>query len=175
MRFLSLIHLLEAVASLVHPEEITVLGSSALLAADATLGEPGGPLEFSYDADLLIRPIDQAVAEVLAEAIGEESLFANRNSYYAHILRPSIVETFPSGWNLRLEKVRGSSGARALNVYDVALIKLVLGREKDMDLLTALLARQVLIPETLREHYRAARLEDPQALKAGRNLHKLLA
>ncbi len=112
MRFRSLKHVLEVVSSLAHPEEIIVLGSASLLAAAPTLGEIGEPLEFSYDADLLVRPIDQDLAAVLTEAIGEQSLFAKRYNYYADFLRPSIVETLPSGWDQRLGSISEVSNAR---------------------------------------------------------------
>ena len=49
-------HLIEATQALGHPERIRVLGSSALLASFPRLGEPGQPLELSFDADLLIEP-----------------------------------------------------------------------------------------------------------------------
>ena len=55
MQLRSLNHLLEMVRALARPGEIDVLGSSSLLGSDPTLGDPGGPLELSMDADLLLR------------------------------------------------------------------------------------------------------------------------
>jgi hypothetical protein len=170
MRFRSLTHLIEVVWSLVHPDRITVLGSSSLLAMDPTLGESGQPLELSYDADLLISPIDQESAAVLSEAIGEESLFSKRNGYYADILTPAIAETLPPGWESRLVSVPGSKQALALDPYDLALVKLVLGRQKDLNLLRELLVRQLLNPARLRERYLNTPARRGRAVKAGRSL-----
>jgi hypothetical protein len=174
MRFLSLTHLLEIVTSIAHPDEIVVLGSSSLLTIDPKLGEPGEPLEFSYDADLLLKPIDQSLASVLAEAVGEDSLFADRHSYYAHFLTPSIAETLPGHWQERLGAVPKFERARALNPYDLALVKLTLGRPKDLDLLRALLSRQIINAEALREHYQMISLSEADAAKIGRNIRNLL-
>jgi hypothetical protein len=58
-----------------------VLGSSALLGSFAELGEAGGPLELTFDADLLVEPCDEQLAALLHEAVGEGSLFAQRAGY----------------------------------------------------------------------------------------------
>lgn len=83
MRLPALKHLIEATEALSHPERIRVLGSSALLASFPELGEPGQPLEISFDADLLIEPCDPQLAAMLHEAVGEGSLFAQRTGYHA--------------------------------------------------------------------------------------------
>ncbi|HEV8542639.1 MAG TPA: DUF6036 family nucleotidyltransferase [Verrucomicrobiae bacterium] len=175
MRLRSLTHLLESVQSLAHPEQIVVLGSSALLPIDPRLGETGQPLEFSYDADLLVTPIDPEQAAILVESLGQESLFSKRHGYYADILRAEIIETLPRGWESRLVPVPRHSNSFALNPYDLALVKLIIGRRKDIDLLHQLLARSVINADSLREHYQQAVLSESEAVKAGRNLRALLA
>ena len=175
MRLRSLIHLLEAVQSLVRPERIVVLGSSSLLAVDATLGDVGQPLEFSYDADLLISPIDEEQARILSESVGQESFFARRHGYYADILRPEITETLPEGWSSRLLQVPGISSSFALRPLDLALIKLILGRPKDLALLRDLMRRGIVDADALRRHYHAAPLSESEATNAGRNLQGLLS
>jgi hypothetical protein len=138
------------------------------------LGDPGQPLEVSLDADLLLDPIDQMTADMLAEAIGNESLFEKRNGYYADILRPVIAEALPAGWETRLHPVAGYTNVFALDVYDLALVKLMVGREKDLNLLRALFGLGIIEPARLREHYRRCPLGEREALDAGRNLTKLL-
>jgi len=73
VRLRSLIHLLEVAESLVRPERIVVLGSSSLLPVEPALGEKGQPLEFSYDADLLVSPLNEEGARILMESLGQES------------------------------------------------------------------------------------------------------
>ncbi len=105
MRLRALIHLLDAARALAQPERIVILGS--LLPEHPELGEAGQPLEGSYDSDLLIAPMQEELASILGEAVGQGSLFARRHGYYADILRPSIAETLPAGWETRLRPVQG--------------------------------------------------------------------
>jgi hypothetical protein len=174
MRLRSLNQLLEATKALARPDRIVILGSSSLLPAHPQLGEPGQPLEMSYDADLLVSPIDEELAAVLGEAVGQQSLFAKRHGYYADILRPVIAETLPAGWELRLHPVAGFDHVFSLDLYDLALVKLMVGREKDLVLLRALLKLGLLAPARLRAHYGEAPLGEREALAAGRHLATLL-
>jgi hypothetical protein len=128
MRLRTLNHLLAVVGAVAQPDRIVIIGSSSLLPIQPVLGEPGQPLEVSYDADLLLSPIDEELARILSEAVGQESLFAKRHGYYADILRPAIVETLPSGWETRLHPVPGFPNAFALDPYDLAVVKLMVGR-----------------------------------------------
>ena len=136
MRLPALIHLIEAVRVLTQCETVTVLGSAALLATDAALGEPDGPLEVTRDADLLVSPVDEQLAAVVHEGLGQGSLFDRRNGYHVDLMRPEIVESLPRGWQTRLVAIRG---ALALAVADVAAVKLYVAREKDIALVGALL------------------------------------
>ena len=113
-------------------------------------------------------------ADMLDEAIGNESLFEKRHGYYADILRPVIGEALPAGWETRLHPVAGYSNVFALDVYDLALVKLMVGRAKDLDLLRALFRLGIIAPVCLREHYQKCPLGEREALTAGRNLGTLL-
>ena len=79
MRLSFLKHLLDSVSALSTPKRIVILGSCSLLPLAPQLGGPGQPLEISLDADFLIEPIDQLTADMLEEAIGNESLFEKQN------------------------------------------------------------------------------------------------
>ena len=174
MRLQFLIHLIEAVSALVRPRRVIVLGSGSLLPNHPELGEPGQPLELTMDADLLLEPIDESVAALLKDAVGHESAFETLQGYYADILRPAIVETLPAGWETRLHPVSGYENVFALDPYDLGLVKLVLGRQKDLDLVRALLSRGILETQQLRQHYQRAPLGERETLAAGRNLQVLL-
>jgi len=102
MRLQFLTHLLNSVSALAQPRRIIVLGSSSLLPQHPDLGDAGQPLELSLDADLLVEPIDESLADLLKDAVGHESAFEQRQGYYADILRPIIAETLPAGWESRL-------------------------------------------------------------------------
>jgi hypothetical protein len=138
------------------------------------LGETGQPLELSLDADLLLDPVDESLADLLKDAVGHESGFERRFGYYADILRPAIIETLPAGWESRLSQVAGYDNVFALDPYDLALVKLVLGRGKDLDLLRALLGRGLLEAARLRTHHQQTPLGEREGVSAGRNLHTIL-
>ena len=173
MRLPFLKHLLDSIRALARPTRIVILGSSSLLPKHPGLGEAGQPLEITLDADLLLDPVDQRIADMLKEAVGRDSAFEQGHGYYADILRPAIVETLPEGWESRLHAVGGYDNVFALDPYDLALVKLVVGREKDLELLRGLLRLGILHEERLREHYQQAPMQEREAFAASRNLHKL--
>ena len=88
MRLPFLKHLLDSVSALARPQRIVILGSSSLLPNYPDLGDPGQPLEISLDADFLLEPVDQRIADLLKDAVGHESVFEEHHGYYADILRP---------------------------------------------------------------------------------------
>jgi hypothetical protein len=71
-------------------------------------------------------------------------------------------------------QVAGYDNVFALDPYDLALVKLVLGRAKDLDLLRALLGRGLLEAARLRTHYQQTPLGEREGVSAGRNLHTIL-
>ncbi len=169
MRLQFLVHLIESVQALARPRRIVVIGSSSLLPLHSNLGETSPPLEISLDADLLIDPVDQQIADMLKDAIGEDSGFMQANGYYADILKPTISEALPSGRESRLKKVDGFKNVFALDLYDLALVKLMVGRPKDVALLIAPLERGIIEPAKLRERYTAVPLGERELIAAGRN------
>jgi hypothetical protein len=173
MRLRSLSRLLEVVAALVHSKEVTVLGSSSLLACDPGLGEAGQPLELSMDADILIEPYGEREAALIHEAIGEGSLYHQTYGVYADIMRPEIEGTLPQGWRARRLSLGGMPGMRCLEPYDLAVVKLVLGRAKDIELLRSLLAKGVLDINRIRNHYQEAPMNEADMFRAGLNLQRL--
>lgn len=173
MRLPFLSHLLDSVRALVQPRRVIVLGSGSLLPRHPELGSPGSPLELTLDADFLLEPVDQQIADLLKEAVGSDSAFQRLHGYYADILHPTIVETLPAGWESRLDPVSGYDNVFTLDLYDLALVKLIVGRRKDLDLLRALRQLGLLDPIRLRQHYQHTPLGEREAGVAGRHLAAL--
>ena len=86
----------------------------------------------------------------------------------------SCAPRLPRRWESRLHPVAGYDNVFALDVYDLALVKLVVGREKDLELVRALLKLGILEPARLRAHYQQTPLGEREAAQAGRNLALLL-
>jgi hypothetical protein len=173
MQLRSLNHLLEVVRAVARPEEIDVLGSSSLLGSDPTLGDPGQPLELSMDADLLLVPCDDRMAAVVHEAVGEGSLFHREFGVFADLLKPDIEVTLPSGWRTRRVPLPGSHDVLCLHPADLAVVKLCLGRPKDMDLLAAMIRRGLVAVIYLRAWYQSAVLSEREPFAVSRRLAEL--
>ncbi|MBI4657945.1 MAG: hypothetical protein HY735_03690 [Verrucomicrobia bacterium] len=174
MRLQSLNHLIEVVRAVARPQRVQILGSASLLPSHPELGIPGGVLERTTDADFLLEPSSEAIAESLQFAAGRDSAFMSQNGYYVDILRPVIGETLPAGWESRLHRVEGYDNVFSLDPYDLAVVKLMVGREKDLDLLRAMLRLKIVEPDRLRRHYQQTPLGEREAVTAGRNLALVL-
>jgi hypothetical protein len=175
MRLPALTHLIESVQALSRCHRLRVLGSGALLASFPQLGEAGHPLELTYDADFLIEPCDEALAAMLHEAVGEGSLFAQRTGFHADILRPQIVETLPPGWETRLVPLRMPGDNAALGPEDVALTKLRLGREKDLELCRHLLGLQLVACPALRRLIEQTPMSEAEIVRVHDRLRRVEA
>lgn len=174
MQLHALKHLAEAISALSRCEKIIVLGSSSLLSSFPELGEQGGPLTTTFDADFMVEPAGEQIAGFLSEAIGSGSLFEASNGYHADIVHPDITTTLPPGWENRLVPLAGLNQVFCLDPYDLAAVKITLGREKDLSLVGALLKLGKIKPSKLRERFQTLSLDERELFKAGRNLAVLL-
>ena len=174
MRLPALKHLIAAVQGIAASQRIRVLGSSALLGSFPELGEANGPLEKTFDADLLIEPCDEQLAAVLHEAVGDGSLFAQRVGYHADILRLEITETLSPGWESRLVPIDAARNVAALSAEDLLVVKLRTGRPKDLALCRDLLQRKLVRPETLRARLDATPLTEREIVAAYQRLREAL-
>ena len=175
MRLPALKHLLEAAHGLAHSERIYVLGSSALLGSFPELGETGGPLETTFDADLLLQPMDESLAAMLHEAIGEGSLFSGRTGYHADILRFEITESLPTGWESRLVSIDATINAVALAPEDLLVVKLRTGRPKDLELCRAVIRRHLISATALRARLDASVLDEREITSVYQRLQEVSA
>jgi hypothetical protein len=174
MRLRSLTHLLEELRLRETSRKIVVLGSSSLLVFHPELGEGGGPLDLTYDADFLLDPIDRELALSLGAELGANREFHLRFGYHADILHPSIVETLPPGWEGRLVAVAGFDNVFALEPLDLAAVKVVVGREKDLALVRRLLELGKIFARDLTLRWRSMGLGEKELFRSGRNLAEVL-
>lgn len=141
-------HVIRAAASIADDREIVVVGSQAILGR-----YPDAPpsLCVSEDVDLYPRNHPER-SEVVDGAIGELSAFHETFGYYAHGVGPETA-VLPEGWESRLVRVESPETAAAvglcLDPHDLAISKLIAGREKDLDYLRVAAAAGLLDRETL--------------------------
>lgn len=122
----------------------------------------------------MLSPIDETVARSLGKQIGENTDFHQRHGYYADIVHPDITKTLPPDWESRLMVLDGFPNVFCLDPYDLAAVKITVGREKDLTLVRALLKLGKIEAFRLRERFQIMPLGERELFKAGRNLTAVL-
>ena len=136
-------HIIRATSGITGTDRFVVIGSQAVL---GQFPNPPAELLVSIEADLfsLRNPSD---AELIDGSIGEGSPFHQTFGCYAHGVAEETA-VLP----LHNQNTGGGTGL-CLEVHDLAVSKLVAGREKDMDYVGALfrhrLARTTVVEERL--------------------------
>jgi hypothetical protein len=135
-------HIIRAAAGTADVRDIVVIGSQSVLGT-----YPNAPAELTESVEADVFPKDAPERAIVIDgAIGEESLFHQTFGYYAHGVDETTA-TLPDGWRDRLVKVETASTMGAagwcLEVNDLAVSKLVAGREKDLIFVSALMRRKL--------------------------------
>jgi len=152
-------HILRASAGITGADRFVIIGSQAILGQF-----PDAPKELtlSYEADVfsLRHPTD---ADLIDGSIGEESPFHRTFGYYAHGVGEEAA-VLPAGWKDRLIPLHtantGGATGLCLEVHDLAVSKLVAGREKDLEFVGALLRHQLASKNVIRERLALAPVDD---------------
>jgi hypothetical protein len=130
-------HIIRAAGTIADDDDIVVIGSQAILGQF-----PGAPEEFlvSREADVYPRKYPER-ADLIDGSIGEGSPFESLFGYYAHGVGPETA-VLPKDWEDRLVVVSGENTrfvrGWCLEVHDLAIAKLVAGREKDLEFVESL-------------------------------------
>ena len=142
-------HIIRAAGMIADDDDIVVIGSQAIL------GEfPSAPeqLIVSREADVYPRTYPER-ADLIDGSIGEGSPFEREYGYYAHGVGPETA-VLPAGWESRMVAVANANTrfvrGWCLEVHDLALAKLVAGREKDIDFVMGLERHGLARAEVLR-------------------------
>jgi len=143
-------HIIRAAAGITGADRFVIVGSQAILGQF-----PNPPVELlvSIEADLfsLRSPND---ADLIDGSIGEGSPFHQTFGYYAHGVAEETA-VLPAGWKDRLIAVHnentGGGMGLCLEVHDLAVSKLVAGREKDLSFLGGLLRHRLAKREVIQE------------------------
>ena len=156
-------HVIRAAAANADTTEIIVVGSQAILASEPFPRSP--VLTRSMEADVF--PKDDPSRSILIDgAIGEKSVFHETFGYYAHGVGEETA-VLPNGWKKRLipirnENTRGCTGW-CLEPNDLALSKLIAGRQKDLEFIRCLFEEGLAAIDTV-----AGRIDQVAALPAER-------
>lgn len=143
-------HILRAAAAVSGERELVVIGSQAVLGQF-----PDAPtaLLVSIEADVYPRFAPEK-SDLIDGAIGELSDFHHQYGYYAHGVDERTA-TLPTGWEDRLVPVSnentGGATGWCLEVHDLAVSKLVAGRERDDAFIVVLIRHRMVDGDTLRQ------------------------
>jgi hypothetical protein len=143
-------HIIRAAAGITGADRFVVIGSQAVL---GQFPNPPAELLVSIEADLFSLGSSKD-ADLIDGSIGEGSPFHQTFGYYAHGVAEETA-VLPAGWKDRLvplhnENTGGGTGL-CLEVHDLAVSKLVAGREKDLDFIGTLLRHRLTKPEIIRD------------------------
>lgn len=152
-------HILRAAAGITGADQFVVIGSQAILGGFSNLPDE---LLVSVEADLFSLR-DPKDADLIDGSIGEASPFHQTFGYYAHGVGENTA-TLPNGWKNRLVALKnaGTAGATGLclEVHDLAVSKLVAGREKDIEFIAGLLRYGLADEQIIRERLTQTQIDD---------------
>ncbi len=151
MNVAQLRHLIEMAASLAPDRQLVLFGSMCVLVGNPDIAETTTLYANTYDADFIPDPWNEDLAYSMSRTMGKGSDFNERFGYYADFVRPDAYDNFPPGFKERLVPVEGFENVSALEPHDMAVAKLLAGRDKDVRLLAALLHLGKLDEPTLRK------------------------
>lgn len=143
-------HILRVAAAIANERDFVVIGSQAVL---GQFPDAPDALVASIEADIYPRQAP-AKSDLIDGAIGELSVFHQTFGYYAHGVDDTTA-TLPAGWTERLVPVAndntGGATGWCLEVHDLAVSKLVAGREKDLDFVRVLVRERMVDPTLLEQ------------------------
>ncbi len=143
-------HVIRAAASITGSDNLVVFGSQAILANDTNVPDD---LLVSMEADICDMSSEENT-DLIDGTLGEASPFHQSFGYYAHGVSIAAA-VLPDGWRERLRPITGpgTPGVRAwgLDAADVAVSKLIAGREKDLKYVETMVSSGLVALSTLRE------------------------
>lgn len=148
MKRTDLEHVIRAAGAVAEVKELYILGSQALLGAC-----PDPPEELLVSVEVDTYPVAEPEKAALIDgSIGELSPFHEEFGYYAHGVGPETAR-LPSKWKERLISVSnentGGVVGLCLHPADLAISKLIAGREKDITYVSSLLRHKLVSDEEI--------------------------
>jgi hypothetical protein len=175
MQLRALTRLAHTVINLTGQEPIRLLGSASLLGFYPEIDGPEGPLSCTYDADFSLIESTESLAKIVREAIGVDSLYHREFGYFAEILHPDTHDYLLKDWETRLHPLSTLSSVLCLNPYDLAVVKMQVGRPKDLELIKNLLCLKLLDPKVIRQFLDQKTMVESLVIKAYRYLDQVCA
>jgi hypothetical protein len=143
-------HVIRAAASISGENSIVIIGSQAILGSYA---DAPASLLSSMEVDAFPAGAPEK-SDIIDGCIGELSPFHETYGYYAHGVTPEAA-TLPENWEGRLVRIEspathGSVGL-CLSPADLAVSKLLAGRDKDINFVRDMILAQLVTVEAICE------------------------
>ena len=141
-------HIIRAAGAIADVGRLVIIGSQAILGSN-----PDSPPELlvSMEADVY-PPDDTDLADLIDGSIGEDSFFHETFGYYAHGVGPETA-VLPKNWESRLISIRNQNTKNfeglCLSPMDLAVSKLLAGREKDCTFVKNMIRLKMVTLESL--------------------------
>jgi hypothetical protein len=157
MRIADFHHVIRAAAGVTGETIFVVVGSQAILAQF-----PNAPVALLRSQELDIYPkLRPDLAELIEGSIGADSAFHGTFGYHADGVGPETAK-LPRDWESRAIRVQAATTNMAIaicpEVNDLAVSKIIAGREKDIDWVKLLIGSRMASAETI-----ASRLDSADA------------
>jgi hypothetical protein len=141
-------HVIRASGAIAEVDRLVILGSQAILGAF-----PDAPAELLTSLEADIYPPDRIErADLIDGSIGEDSLFHETFGYYAHGVGPETA-LLPARWQSRLVSIQNENTNRieglCLSPADLAVSKLLAGREKDVAFVRSMIRYDMLTADAI--------------------------
>jgi len=159
MKRVELEHIIRAASGITKQAEIVIIGSQSIL---GQFPNASPKLLDSMEADVfpLRRP---ELSDEIDGVMGELSPFHQTHGIYAHGVAEDTA-ILPIDWKKRLIPVQNQNTGHGiglcLEAHDLAVSKLVAGREKDIDFVQAMLEERMIKPQILEERIRLTPLSN---------------
>ena len=161
MRKSDLFELISAINLLAPDETPIIVGSQAVY---IVTDFPPEIIRQSIECDFVFTGGKTGIRTKINKKLGVFSQFQIEHGFYADALGLATV-VLPTGWQERLQNLKDESGktiAKTAEIHDIAVSKLIAGREKDFVFLKELFLREYISIETFFERAKLTK-EMPQS------------
>ena len=166
-------HIIRAASAITGASEWIIIGSQAIL---GSFPHPPAALCASVEADLFTFR-DQADSDLIDGSIGEGSPFHQTFGYYAHGVAEETA-ILPEGWKGRLVAIQndntGGGTGLCIEVHDLAVSKLMAGREKDIEFIAELIGHGFAKEAVINERLDRTNVDPARRLLCWERLNRLL-
>lgn len=176
MRKSDLFELIAAIKSIA-PQEIPIIVGSQVV--HLVMDFPPEIVRQSIECDFLLVGGKSETRAEINKKLGVFSKFQIEHGFYADALGLATV-VLPTGWQNRLQDFKDENGnviACVAEIHDIAVSKLIAGREKDFLFLKELFVREIIEMDTFLERVQLIQSMPQSAILISRleNLEKYLS